>query len=176
MTQSVTVFTSRVKRQTPFVFQACKINYMKKKPEAKPFAIKRGGLIRRARGLRRMKQEELATLLKMTRENVSNLESGRIERIDEWRCRVLRDELGLNPSELTEDKNMLGDDFLPEASFEARRVGRAWDKLPLPLRTYLLAQIDAFQAIQAKQPYMAHAVHEPAEPPQKSQVRRKAEP
>lgn len=117
-----------------------------------------------------MKQEALADLLEMTRENVSNLETGRIGEISEWRCRVLRDELGLEPSELTEDKNMLGDDFLPQASFEARRVGRMWDKLPLPLRSYLLAQIDAYQTLATNQPYMAQMLHD--KPPEPHSVKR----
>ena len=102
-----------------------------------------------------MKQDELALLLGMTRENVSNLESGKIGKIDEPRCRVLMDKLGLNPSELTEDSRMLGEDFLPAASLEARRVGRSWDKLPAPLRAYLLAQIEAYQNLAERQPIMA---------------------
>lgn len=136
---------------------------IKRKPPS-AFAVRRGRLIRRARDTRKMKQDELARLLGMKREAVSMIESGKIEKIDEARCRVLRDSLGLNPSELTEDPRMLGEDFLPNASFEARRVGRAWDKLPAPLREYLLAQIDAYTNLAERQPVMAQVMQTPVDP------------
>lgn len=119
-------------------------------PKRKPgsvFAIRRGRLMKRAREEAKMSQGELADLLGMTRNNLSMLESGLIEEITEGRCRVLIARLGLNPSELWEEPEMLGEDFLPEASFQARRVGRMWDSLPEALKTYLLAQITSHQQI-----------------------------
>lgn len=121
-----------------------------------------------------MKQDELARLLNMTRENVSNIEAGKVEIIDEGRCRILIAKLGLNPSELTEDPKMLGEDFLPSASFEARRVGRAWDKLPAPMRAYLLAQIDAYENLSDRMPVLADAVVGSQEPIGKPRQRREA--
>ena len=94
-----------------------------------------------------MSQVELADLLGMTRNNLSMLESGLIDKIVEANCRTLMSTLGLNPSELWEENpEMLGEDFLPEASFEARRIGRMWDSLPDALKTYLLATIEAHKA------------------------------
>lgn len=156
---TVKMFTRDVNKNTERVNGERKINYMaSKRKQPSAFAIRRGGLIRRARELRRMKQDELALLLGMKREGVSMLESGKIKELTEARYRLLRDKLGLNPSELTEDAQMLGEDFLPQSSFEARRVGRAWDKLPAPLREYLLAQIEAYQALIERQPILAKAV------------------
>lgn len=129
--------------------------YMGKQKSGSVFAIRRGRLIKRAREGVKMSQGELADLLDMTRNNLSMLESGLIEELTEARCRTLIATLGLNPSELTEDPNMLGADFLPEASFQARRVGRLWDSLPEPLRDYLMRQIEAYTALAAKHPLMA---------------------
>lgn len=98
-----------------------------------------------------MSQGELADLLDMTRSNLSMLESGLIDKITEANCRTLIARLGLNPSELWEENSeMLGEDFLPEASFEARRIGRMWDTLPQPLKDYFLAQIEAHKALEKK--------------------------
>lgn len=98
-----------------------------------------------------MSQVELADLLGMTRNNLSMLESGLIDKIVEANCRTLMSRLGLNPSELWEENpEMLGEDFLPEASFEARRIGRMWDSLPQSLKDYFLAQIEAHKALEQK--------------------------
>lgn len=56
---------------------------------------------------------------------------------------------------------MLGDDLLPEASFQARRVARAWDELPTPLQQYLWSHIEAYRKLVEKQPVLAQVMGTP---------------
>lgn len=132
----------------------------KRKPPSK-FAIRRGNLIQRARLDANMKPAELATELEKTRPWVVAVENGEIEQISERDCRALIAMLGLNPSELTEDPSMLGMDILPEVSFRARRVARAFDEMPKPLQDYLWSQIEAYHALVKKQPILAQLMGTP---------------
>lgn len=132
----------------------------KRKPPSQ-FALRRGRLIQRARLDANIKPGDLAAELEKTRPWVVAVENGEIEQISERDCRVLIAKLGLNPSELTEDASMLGQDVLPEASFRARRVARAFDELPRPLQDYLWAQIEAYQYLVKKQPVLAQVMGTP---------------
>ena len=102
-----------------------------------------------------MKPGELAALLGKSRPWVISAEKGQIDRIQVPEGRVLIADLGMNPSQISEDPTMYGDDFLPEASFQARRVGRMWDNLPKPMQEYLWAHIDAYRRIAKEQPVLA---------------------
>lgn len=132
----------------------------KRKPPS-TFAIRRGRLIRRAREDANISPAELSAEMKKTRPWLIAVEKGEIEQISEAQCRVFIATLGLNPSELMEDPSMLGPDLLPEASFQARRVARAWDELPQPLQHYLWAQIEAYRKLVEKQPVLAQIMGTP---------------
>lgn len=56
---------------------------------------------------------------------------------------------------------MLGSDLLPEASFQARRVARAWDELPKPLQEYLWTHIESYRKLVDKQPVLAQLMGTP---------------
>lgn len=137
------------------------IRYMTKRKTPSQFALRRGRLIQRAREDARMTHAELAAEVGRTRPWVIAAEKGQIEQIFEPQCRALISTLGLNPSEVTEDPSMLGADLLPEASFQARRVARAWDELPPSLQQYLWSQIDAYRKLVEKQPVLAQIMGTP---------------
>lgn len=106
---------------------------------------------------RRMSGEQLlkklhAKGIERTRTWLIALQKGGIESLSEPLCRALRDILGLNPTELTEDPSMLGADFLPEASPLARWVGQHWDMLPKDMQDALRAQIEAYVDLVRAQP------------------------
>lgn len=134
---------------------------MAKRKAPSKFALHRGRLIQRARLDATLKHGDLAAELDKTRGWVIAIENGEIERISEQDCRILIATLGLNPSELVEDPQMLGQDVLPDASFRARRVARAFDELPKPLQDYLWSQIEAYRVLVKKQPVLAQVMGTP---------------
>lgn len=108
-------------------------------------------------GERRMSGEQLlkklrAKKIERTRTWLIALQNGGIENLSVPLCLALRDILGLNPTELTEDPAMLGNDFLPEATPMARWVGQHWDMLPKDLQDVLRGQIEAYLELRAAQP------------------------
>lgn len=134
---------------------------MKNRKPPSPFAIRRGRLIRGARESAKISPAELSAACGKTRPWLIAVENGEIEQIQESQCRVLIATLGLNPSEVTEDPAMLGPDIVPEASFQARRVARAWDELPKPLQEYLWSHIEAYRKLVDKQPVLAQIMGTP---------------
>lgn len=134
---------------------------MKARKPPTPFAIRRGRLIKGAREAAKLSPAELSELCGKTRPWLIAVENGEIEKIPEPQCRVLITTLGLNPSEVTEDPAMLGSDLLPEASFQARRVARAWDELPKPLQDYLWSHIESYRKLVEKQPVLAQIMGTP---------------
>lgn len=133
------------------------------------FTLRRGKLIRRARESAKLSQEALADEFGKTRPWLSMLESGRIHQLTEGQCRIAISMLGLNPSELTQDPAMLGGDLLPDASFQARRVARAWDELPTALQEYIWAQIEAYSSLSQRQPVLAQIAGSASRPPPSSE-------
>lgn len=108
-----------------------------------------------------MSPGDLAKKLRRSRPWVISVENGQIEKIQVREGRGLIAELGLNPNELSEDPTMYGENFLPEASFQARRVGRAWDDLPKPMQECLWAQIQAYLKLAKEEPILAGIMKTP---------------
>lgn len=128
---------------------------MTKRKHPSRFALERGRLIQRARIDAKMTPGELAAIAGKARTWVLALESGKIEKIHVPEGRFLISTLGMNPSQLSEEPGMYGDDLLPEASFQARRVARLWDELPQELKDYLWSHIEAYRTLVTKQPAVA---------------------
>ena len=126
------------------------------KPRKPPsnFAIRRGGLIRRARERAGFTQAQLATKIGLkSREAVSQYETGAIEEISPLVCRALVVELGMLPGDLAEDPRVFQfDDELPTMSTEARRMARRWDSLPENLRQWIKDTIDNHERLEKPDP------------------------
>lgn len=123
------------------------------KPRKPPteFALKRGGLIRRAREAAGWSQARLAEEIGVkSRELISQYETGQIEQISVVTCRMLVFKLGLRPQDLAEDTSVFQlQDELPNLSTEARRMARRWDALPEQLRKWITDTIDGYQQVEA---------------------------
>ena len=127
---------------------------MKPRKPPSDFAVRRGGLIRRAREKAGFTQAQLATKIGLkSREAVSQYETGAIEEISPLVCRALVVELGMLPGDLAEDPRVFQfDDELPTMSTEARRLARRWDSLPESLRQWIKDTIDSHERLERTEP------------------------
>src|SRR5690606_12186285 len=106
-----------------------------------PRAVQRGIKIRTARQDQRLSQESVAQRLGVTREAVSQWESGDVGEIERASRLGLCKLLGFEEPELLLDSDGAQPEFDMPLTREAKSVAYRWDDLPESLRVHIKQQI-----------------------------------
>jgi transcriptional regulator with XRE-family HTH domain len=131
----------------------------KKKRERDPRATQRGIKIRKARMDLRLSQESVANRLGVTREAVSQWESGDVGEIERASRLGLCKLLGFEERELILDADGAPQEFEMPLTREAKSVAYRWDDLPESLRVHIKQQMTEAERLMRETPELARKLY-----------------